>query len=687
MIKPLLSAFIISVAHLAAAQPVIDIYVSTGDNHFLGSSLPIDSPASIEATFDLFKHVNHARRVYWRGLEAACWLATIEARPENPRYHSFWEWLVALNATVRPDELAVRAAHARGMEIWGVGSLWDWGSPPDTPGFNDYPFCFDNKLKLAHPEWAPQDRHGARRQGGPIELAYPDARKALIDIIVKESVKAGYDGITFLTYVENYSLRFADEFGFSEPIVADFKRQYKIDIRAEPFKRGASREDWMRLRGSYVTAFIRELRAALAPHHIKLGMIVNSNDPRQPQSWNVPELTLTAGGHHMDIDAWIRDALVDELEIYGNNSSQSQVKTLDDLLFLTRGTGTAVSVITSGPFNAHWKPYQEKGMRTLLAVSDDTQHLARGFVPEQAGLGSADVHARMRALQQCIDGTLALDPTPSLTSGNVIERRLAIQALGARPDLPLDLITRGLNDSENGVRCSAALALGVRKDPAAAPALLAAVEAHGNHMLRECVVIALRKLAPAPLALLEGAMKSPSKEVREVAVRTLLIHPFASVLPVFKSALSDEHRFVRFVAAEALGGYARNPDAVAALLEALHHPDAMVVARACTSLGSISKPRRPENESSRGEVLAALRRAFENAPDDRWSFRPIGNAMLDFGPEGRAALQDLRDHPGDAHVAENAWRIVDLTQRTGSFSTVTPEENEAAMQRRPKHSQ
>ena len=190
----LATLFALLAQSLDAAEPIVDVYVSTGDNHFLGSSLPIDSPASIEATFDLFQHVNHARRVYWRGLEASCWIATMHARPENPRYFSFWQWLTWLYAEVKPDPLAVQAAHARGMEIWGMGSLWDWGSPADTPGFGDYPFTFESKLKLEHPEWAPVDKYGVRRQGGPIELAYPAARQALVDLTVKETLKAGYDG-------------------------------------------------------------------------------------------------------------------------------------------------------------------------------------------------------------------------------------------------------------------------------------------------------------------------------------------------------------------------------------------------------------------------------------------------------------------------------------------------------------
>ncbi len=668
---------------LCAAEPVIDIYVSTGDNHFLGSSLPIDSPASIEATFDLFKEVNHARRIYWRGLEAACWIATISARPENPRYYSYWEWLTHLYATVKPDDLAAKAAHARGMEIWGMGSLWDWGSHPDTPGFNDYPFCFESKLKIAHPEWAPQDQHGVRQQGGPIELAYPGARKALIDIIVANAVQVGYDGITFLTYVENYSLRFADEFGYSDPIVDDFKKKFKVDLRTEPFKRGASREDWLRLRGSYVTAFLRELKAALAPHQIKLGMVVNSNDPRQPQSWNVPELTITAGSHHMDVDTWVREGLVDELEIYGNNSSQSQVKTLDDLLFLARGTQTNISVITSGPFNPHWKPYQEKGMRTLLAVSDDTQHLARGFIPEQKDLASTAVHERMRVLQQNIEGMLPLDPQPALASKNLIERRLALQALGNMPQADLGLIIAGLSDPENGVRCSAALALAKRKDPAATAALLAAAEKHGNHMLRECVIIALRRLQPAPLEALQAAMKSPVKEVREVAIRTLQFHTFGSMLPVFEAALQDDHRFVRFVAAEALGGYSRSPQVINLLQRTLKHADITVSARAATSLGVIAKAVKPEVADLRPAMLDSLRQAFEITPDDGWSFRVIGNAMLDFGEEGRAVLHDIRDHHADLRIAENAWRVVDLTQRTGTFSNINADQNNEAIKRRP----
>lgn len=692
-----LAAIFLTLASAKAAdEPIIDVYVSTGDNHFLGSSLPIDSPASIEATFDLFRDVQHARRVYWRGLEASCWLETMHARPENPRYYSFWKWLNELYATVSPDTLAVKAAHDRGMEIWGMGSLWDWGAPADTPGFGDYPFTFESKLKLEHPEWAPIDKHGARRQGGPIELAYPEARKALVDLTVQETLKAGYDGIAMLTYVENYSLRFEDEFGFSDPIVEDFKRQYKIDLRTEPFRRGASREDWLRLRGSYVTAFLRELKTGLAKHDVKLGMVINSDTPRLPQSWNVPELMITAGSQHMDVDAWVRDGIVDELLIYGNNSGQSQFKALEDLQFLARGTDVSVSVITSGPFRPGWKPYQDEGTRTILAVSDDIQHLSRGFVPKQTveALQSSKLPLRLRALQQVIDGelTAGIDTLmPLAASTNLIERRLALQALGESKDTAaISTLEKGLTDPENGVRCVAALALAQTHGADSATALLEAVEKHGNHMLRECAIRALRRIQPTPLEeLSSAALTAPDARVREAAMRSLMPNATRVMLPTFEAGLKDTERFPRFAAAEALGNIRKSPEATEILIRTLAHSDVAVANRAAVSLGNVAKRNEPELKTLRPKILEQLLLAFQRHADDSladhdWGWRVVGNAILEFGDEGADALREIRDRSDNPRLAELAWRVVDLTQRMNTFSEVTPEQNEAAMARRPE---
>ena len=81
-----------------------------------------------------------------------------------------------------------------------------------------------------HPEWVPVDRSRLVRQGGPIELAYPEARRALVDLHMKYVRRDGYDGVAFLTYVENYSMRFQDEFGYNEPIVKELPLEYAVEM-------------------------------------------------------------------------------------------------------------------------------------------------------------------------------------------------------------------------------------------------------------------------------------------------------------------------------------------------------------------------------------------------------------------------------------------------------------------------
>ncbi len=684
----------------APAPPAqMDVFVSTGDNHFAGSSLSIDSPGSIEAAFDFFREVTRARRIYWRGLEEAAWVETMHARPENPRYYSLWQWYLWLYANVKPDELAVKAAHARGQEIWGVSTMFDWGAPADTPTFGDYPFPFESKLKLAYPEWAPLNRHGTRRQGGPIEMAYPEARKALVDLHVSETLKAGYDGLTFLTYAENYSMRFQDEFGFGEPIVEAFKKLHRADLRTEPFKRFATRQDWLRLRGTYLTAFLRELRAALKPHGKKIGVILNGDDIHSPQMWNVPEMMQTAGSHYMDVETWVREGLVDSLTVYGNCARQAQMKHVDDLLFLCRQTGVEVSFMTSSPLDPSWHPFNAKGAKSILAVADEMQHLDRGFVPVPSAEGwpKAGLPARFRALEQVIAGKLKATPeelSPLLKSASLIERRMALLALAktstAEPAKVAPQIEAALRDPENGVRCMAALALGELRHPPTARALLASLEPHGNHMLVESVVIALRKLRPFPGDELAVTVKTHANAmVRMAAMRAILIQPRLEQVAFLRATMLDPDRFTAFAAAEALGNLRRSNAAILPLIGTLSTLDSSVAARAAVSLGVIAARHEKEIASLRPHMLSALKLAFERygagclRDDADWGYRPVGNALRAMGTEGEAALRQLRDQRVDLKLAELAWRVLDLHQQPNTFSEVTEQENEVAHARRP----
>ena len=381
-------------------------YISTGDNHWLGSWLPIDSPEAIDTSFDLLARLG-VRRVYWRGLEEAAWLETGHVREENCRYASFWRWIRQLYEEVAPDRLAVEAAHRRGMEIWGVSALFDWGSSADTPCFGDFPHQAESRLRLDHPEWVPVDRSGLLRQGGPIELAYPEARQALVELHAKLVRRDGYDGVLFLTYAENYSTRFQDEFGFNDPIVEEFKRRTGVDLRNGPFTRTGSRYDWYALRGEYVTQFLRELRGELEKDGTKLGFFINPQQPHFTQPWNVPELMLTAGHIYLDLETWIREKLVDRFIVYGYCHPAMQRRALENCLWITRDTETRVSGLTSSPAAETWAPFRERGVRIAMALHDEGMYLDRAGLEEAApdALSSPDPVQRMQALHQIVSGT------------------------------------------------------------------------------------------------------------------------------------------------------------------------------------------------------------------------------------------------------------------------------------------
>jgi hypothetical protein len=429
---------------------------------------------------------------------------TFLEREENCRYAGWWKWCRQIYRDVDPDKTAVEAAHRRGMEIWGVGTMFDWGSSADTPCSGDFPHNSESRLRLEHPEWVPVDRSGALRQGGPIELAYPAARRALVDLHMKFMRRDGYDGMLFITYAENYSMRFQDEFGFNDPIVQEFKKRTGLDIRAKPFTRMASRDDWYALRGEYVTAYLRELKAELAKSGKKLGLFVNPGRTHFPQPWNVPELMMTGGHIYFDLETWVRDGLVDELIAYG--SSAAQPRATEDLLWLTRQTKTSVSALTSSPFAERWNSFHNRGVATVLAVGEEDAYLDRSNLsaPSIDALRGNESLPRLKALSQVIHGKIkatVADLAPLTKDPNLLVRRMALLALGKMKDPEtLPFIEAGLEDAENGVRCIAAEALREINRPGSTAKLLAAIERFGTHPLMESTVPTLTKIQPFPRA-------------------------------------------------------------------------------------------------------------------------------------------------------------------------------------------
>lgn len=678
---------------------VESVYISTGDSHFLGGSLPVDSPASIEASFDMLKNVFGVQRIYWRGLQEAAWKEVMVLRQENFRSTSFHNWSHYLLEKYDLERLAVRTAHDMGMELWGVGTLGDWGATADTPAFTQFPQACEAGFRIKHPEWVPTDKYGYRHQGGPVELAYPDARKTLVDLHSRLTKEAGYDGIIFLSYVENFSLRFQDEFGFNKPIVDEFRRLYGINIRQQNFTRYASRTDWYQLRGKYLTKYLQELRASL-PDGVKLGMFVNPRTPHMPGLWaTLPHTYFTYGKVYFDLETWVQDDIVDFLAVYGGSSRAIQAKTVADCLWMTRDTNAKISFVTTGLNDPVWKPFYDRGLGAIYVAGEDQDYLLRSNIPEQTikALKTGTLYEQMRFLSQIIKGTSTAsvkDVLPFVQNKNMLMRRLAIFALAHLHDKSaLPAIESALLDSENGVRCKAMQALRLMNRPESTAVIIESLAKFGNHPLEEMARDTIPSLRPFPRQELTlAALNNKSASVRRTILRAFgRVGATTNDITFLKQAMHDSDAYARAAAIRTMGTVKNSTETIMILIKELNNPDVAMSNRAVDALETVIKRSDRKTLNLRPQILKAIAQLFMKMGDNckrddkDWGYRSAGNALLAFGREGESVLRKFMNQDKDRRLAELAWRVLYFREKKGEnhFNIISEKENEEAYKMRP----
>lgn len=695
--------FLISIIHFQASaeEKSCNAYISSGDNHWLGSSLAMDSPQSIHDALEMLRDTLGMKILYWRGMQEAAWADVAVPREENFRYATFHTWSKFLIKKKKIEPMMVEVAGKLGIKIWGVSTLGDWGSSADTPCFNDFPFNNESKMRLDHPEWVPVDKYGKRRQGGTIELAYPEARKALVDLHVKITKEAGYAGVIFLTYVENFTLRFEDEFGYSDPIVKEFKKRYGIDIRTQPFTKFGSKYDWHRLRGEYVTAYFAELKTELNKIGVKLGVMLNSDRPDYPMTWaTLPHTHPTIGAMYMDYKNWIRRGIVDKLVAYGACSRQAQYRTADELLWLGRGTPLEVGVITSSPFGIGWNASRKKGVEVIAAHNEDENWLRIGRIPEQTAkaLKSGGKYQKMQFLAQLVrekSKLLSADLViPLAQSKNIVMRRFAIQALGMiRDPKGIPVVEAALNSPEVGIRASAIKSLGHFSGPDSLDKVIVAIDKMGVHPDWEMARGYLSRMKPFPKAKLEEyARNHKNKDIRNLSLRILSIHPDPSLFPLYEQTIKDPYLYSRYTTTQALAGINLD-DAVNLLLKLTKHRDASVRNRAVISLGQQIHRHFNSAVKRKPEIIAAMVAVFKNfgdeknPPDIEWGYRSVGEGVLYCGKDGEKALKKMMNNGSDKRLANFAWRILSYREKkshtANAFNLISEYENDRLFGMRP----
>lgn len=166
--------------------------------------------------------------------------------------------------------------------------------------------AWQSNFSRAHPEYAEIDRSGTVRQWGVLSLAYPEVRAFHRERFLRHLDGRRFEGMFVCLRSESKPAEHADQFGFGEPVRADFQRLHGRDIARQDFDVQA----WRDLRGGYLTLFFRELKAELATRGVKLGVGCARGDVIGPPFGNMT----------LDWRGWVREGIVDRLVIDQDSS-------------------------------------------------------------------------------------------------------------------------------------------------------------------------------------------------------------------------------------------------------------------------------------------------------------------------------------------------------------------------------
>lgn len=633
------------------------VYFSPGSNNVRGDLIPLSSAQSIDEAFDGAQKTFGATRVLWRGLQEEDYDRHEEFRRDNLWLYEMWQWSKHLSLDLKLNRHAVGAAHRRGMTIWGLTSVFEFGAEPREGVYAAMelgPATSEDRLRVRHREWIPTDRYGIRRQTGPLEFAYPEARRALCEQLVKEVLRHDYDGLMLLTYVENTDQWFEDEFGFNEPIVQEFKRRYGVDIRTQSFDVAA----WRKLRGEYFTQFLRELSTALHASGKKLGVTVDPRRPEFAQPWlGLPKMS-NAGSLEMDWRVWLSEGIVDEIMV---GSQTGSTEFAPQLAAPKPKAGLKVSVLS------HPRPPSEALATAILPGWD---LIVSGSVP-------------------------AFETEVAMSKGGVLARRRDIRELAAKGNGALAAIEARLRDKDHAVRVAAVVALG-KVYKASTPLRIFEVAARGsNFQFQYEAAQALSKMKAEATPAIVAGLDSRVLAVRRLAVEALRqgeVRPLA--LPRLLRVLSDEDVWMRWAATLAVGRLSgedasTQSTVTRALLLRMRDSHPTVRAAAAHALGGLFANGRGD-VGSRKQVLASLSARFGEfgttyrGIDAEWGFKTPGRALQTMGADGEDVLKMfLQSH--DTRLADHAWRSLYLPPSPLTASVQTLESAEEYYKLHPAH--
>jgi hypothetical protein len=287
------------------------VSVSWGDHLSFGEGDGrLDTPEKLQRRLRVWRDELGAGALHWRMLRSRI-PGTYSAAP-GYRHPS-----ETAAARLGWDDFQLAPAMARdaGLSPWLYVTVWDEGWPlaPDDVRRVSYHndqhgqhVAWQSDLTRDHPEWLVVDRDGRARQQGVVSLSYPEARRAFVERWLRLIEPTEFEGLFVCLRSQSRPAETADQFGFNEPARNHFIELYGSDPTVETFDVAT----WRVLLGSYLTALLRDLRAALGSIGKRLAIGCARGDVLGPPLGNTA----------LPWRDWVRRNLVDRLVIDQNSS-------------------------------------------------------------------------------------------------------------------------------------------------------------------------------------------------------------------------------------------------------------------------------------------------------------------------------------------------------------------------------
>jgi len=214
---------------------------------------------------------------------------------------------------IDPLRTVIEYAHSMGLEFHVSQRIEQFATPPPWEELYSTDFYHE------HPELRLVDRDGKEAVG--LSYVFPEVRDFFISAL-KETASYDMDGVAVI-----YA-RAPPFILYEKPLIEGFKAEHGIDPRTLDERD----ERWLMYRATFVTQFMREMRQAVEAMGEKLGRTLETS----AMTLASRKINLFYG---MDVDAWVKEGLIDNLIPYPSNDGHSFDETdMHYYASVTRGT-------------------------------------------------------------------------------------------------------------------------------------------------------------------------------------------------------------------------------------------------------------------------------------------------------------------------------------------------------------